>query len=123
MSDIHNNSNYTNILSESQLENIYNYSHLVSSTVGVICLKNYNPILLFVLLLAQLGYITTMEAEIMGLPKYLLFVCGFVLYIASEYIMNDRKFEINYNTFWKIPYFGIICYYIFYLCAIMVDHK
>lgn len=112
MSDI-----YDTLGTKLQLENIYNYSHLVSSTIGVLCLKKYNPILLFILLFAQLGYITSVEAEIMGFPKSLLFICGFLLYISSEYIMNDSKLEVNYRTLWKIPYFGIVCYYIFYLGA------
>jgi hypothetical protein len=101
-------------MNDSRYENIYNYSHLISSTIGVFCLKKYNPILLLVLLLAQLGYITSVEAENMGFPRSLLFICGVVLYVISEYIMSENKLEINYQTLWKIPYFGIITYYIFY---------
>lgn len=104
--------NDINIFGDLNMENIYNYSHLVSSTVGVICLKKYNPILLFILLFAQLGYITSMESKILGLHESTLFIYGFLLYIVSEYIMNDNEIKINYNALWKIPYFGIICYYL-----------
>lgn len=107
MSDIMND-----IMNESHFEYIYNYSHIASATLCVICLKKYNPILLFLLLFTQLGYLTVTLNETIQVNKIVLFICGFVLYLISEYIMNTNKIEIKYNTLWKIPYFGIITYYI-----------
>jgi hypothetical protein len=107
--------NSTNILFDMKnIQNItYTSSHFLVATILVLCLKNINPLLLTGILFALLGYISYYEIEELGIPKYLLLVCGFIIYIIEQYVING-SIKFNCNTLWKIPYWGIIMYYLFY---------
>lgn len=103
-------------LSEESFKNIYKYSHFISSTICVICLKKFNPILLFVLLALQLWYICKYENESIRMPAYLLLICGIVFYFIEEFVVNSNKnideLKFNFLTIWKIPYYCILLYYV-----------
>jgi len=114
------------------IDMIYLLSHIIIATILVLCLKKINPILLFVLLTTMLGYISYEERD--NMPIYLLVTFGLVMYFIDLLIMRD-KFQdqpnksttpmtsiinILYNTIWKIPYYGILIYYIILFLAFLL---
>lgn len=114
--------NTLNTLTKQQIVQIlYLLSHIVFATILVICLKNINPILLFLLLFGILSYISYEEQQF--IPFYTLFIIGAVVYLIDLFITKQRAFsEISIykhsvintlkNTLWKLPYYGILSYYL-----------
>jgi hypothetical protein len=88
----------------------YTLSHLIVETLLVICLKKFNSILLAVLLSLILSYICYIEQT--NIPIYMLPTFAIILYILDSTIMRSDKDVGCSNTFWKLPYFGILVYYI-----------
>jgi hypothetical protein len=88
----------------------YTLSHLIVATLLVICLKKFNSILLAVLLSLILSYICYIEQT--NIPIYMLPTFAIILYILDSTIMRSDKDVGCSNTFWKLPYFGILVYYI-----------
>lgn len=86
-------------------------SHIVISSLLVLCLKNSKPFILAMILASMLGFITYDEKN--NIPIYLLFLSGFVIYMLEIYVAKTEKEPKHsfYDKIWKIPYFGIIVYY------------
>ncbi len=102
-----------NFVDSQQIKQIsYTLSHFVIATILILCLKKYNPILLFVLLASMLSYICYSEQL-----YYMLPLLGFLLYII-DYTVMETNFNENstfcqriQNTLWKVPYYSILLYY------------
>ena len=108
---------------------IYLLTHIIFTIVLIICLKRTSPITLAIILSLILGYISYNERNI--IPIYMLFICGSLIYVLNLFAMDNYFFYDNnllsnnhkpkIKTFilniWKIPYYGIISYYVM-LCAI-----
>jgi hypothetical protein len=83
-----------------------------------IFLKRKQPLILFGLLSAILAYISFTEKE--RLPFYILPLYGTIMYIIdfciiSSYLtenINKSTLNVLERTIWKLPYFGIIMYYV-----------
>lgn len=106
---------------------LYFFSHIVLASVLITCLKK-QPIVLTSLLSALLGYI--IYSEINEIPYIMLPLIGLVMYIIDFFIMDDFEESqiINNNlnnniqnknalitfkkTIWKLPFYGILSYYL-----------
>jgi len=93
----------------------YTLSHFIIATIFVVCLKKFNPILLLVLLTLMLIYLCYTEQT--NIPIYMLPLFGLILYVADSTIMatNNDILSISQkikNTLWKLPYYGILIYYV-----------
>lgn len=88
-----------------------NATHIIATLILTSCLKKYNPVLLAILLTLILGYISYNEQS--KLPIYVLFVFGIIIYIINITTANICTEENN--NIWKIPFWGILTYYIFYI--------
>lgn len=122
-----------NITKENIIDTAYLLSHIAFATILVICLKNINTSLLTVLLSIILGYISYHQQN--SIPIYTLFFMGLVIYLFDLFVIsnsnnsnnstNSKKlfnfvkntnntsiFHTLASTLWKLPYYGIISYYI-----------
>ena len=99
-------------------EMMYLLSHLAFASILVVCLKNISPVLLAVMLFIMLGYISYDEQYIM--PIYTLSLVGTVIYFFDLFVVGEPKNTIKQSsiiftlktTLWKLPYYGIISYYV-----------
>ncbi len=99
-------------------DTLYLLSHIAFASVLVICLKNTNPILLAIILSMMLGYISYDEQRTM--PIYTLFIAGLLIYAIDLFIIGEPKNSPKNisilrrfgSTIWKLPYYGIMSYYI-----------
>lgn len=111
-------------------ELIIKVSHICFAIISAIFLKQYNPMLLFGVLSIILSFVSYNEKE--NIPIYFLFVVGLLMYLI-EFIINintvvnidtEKNNGIIKNNFadtlkktmWKIPFYGILGYYIKLLC-------
>jgi len=100
------------------LEMMYLLSHLAFASILIVFLKNINPLALAVILFMMLGYISYDEQQIM--PMYTLPLIGTAIYIFDLFIVGEPKNTIRQSsviftlktTLWKLPYYGIISYYV-----------
>lgn len=107
-----------NISKKYLLEMMYLLSHLAFASVLVVCLKNTGPVFLAIVLSAMLGYISYDEQNIM--PIYTLPAIGTVMYLFDLFIVGEPKNVIKKTniiftfktTLWKLPYYGIMSYYV-----------
>jgi hypothetical protein len=100
---------------EHVLTYILTLSHIVIATIFVICL-NKNPSLLFILLGAIMGYISYSNMD--AIKWYVFPSLGLLLYIADILISKHQYdgvtfLDIVFNTYWRMPYWGIMSYYIY----------
>lgn len=97
---------------------LYVLSHIVVATILVLCLKKFQPLLLAGLLIAMLTYIGVSERQ--KLSIYALPTIAIIMYSLDFFIMsnnspdnkNKTNWQILLNTLWKLPYYGIISYYL-----------
>lgn len=107
-----------NITKKYLLDMLYLLSHIVCATILVVCLKQNNPMLLATILFAILGYICNEEQTI--IPIYTLPAVGFLMYCFDLFIIGEPKTTIKKSqglttlntTLWKLPYYGIMSYYV-----------
>lgn len=100
------------------LESLHMLSHLIVASLLVVMLKNTNPMLLTALLASMLIYISYDCND--KLPIYSLYTIGTIMYIVDflatvSYNPETLKYttaNIIYKSIWKLPYFGILSYYI-----------
>lgn len=119
--------NLTNCFYDKSIQNaFFVMSHMIFSVTSVFFLKKYDPILLSIILSIILSFISYTEKKIIPMP--LLFLMGFTLYFMDIFIVDfnnfdnvDDKLKSIKKTIWKIPFYGILIYYIklilFLLCT------
>jgi len=113
---INNVQNFIND-NEKVKQTMYTSSHFIIATIFVLCLRKYNQLLLLVLLTMLLTYVCYTEETIM--PAYVLPLLGLLLYIIDSTVMTIQDDSIHIsqkikNSLWKLPYYGILMYYVIY---------
>ena len=106
---------------------LYFLSHIVMASILVVCLKKTQPLILTIILSGILGFVSYTEQSI--LPIYTLPIYGTAIYLLDFIIMtsylpeniNKTTFDLFYQTMWKLPYFGIISYYIIMLTDFKIN--
>lgn len=97
---------------------LYMLSHICFATIIVMFLKKYQPIVLAIILAGMLGFISYTEQT--TFPIYVLPSMGVAMYLFDFFIIssyseeniNKTTLDVLKKTIWKIPYYGIIIYYV-----------
>lgn len=113
-----NKSGKIGLTKECVVDTLYLLSHIAFASILVVCLKNINPVLLFVLLMIIMGYISYDEQK--RIPYYTLFIIGGLIYSFDLFITGNPKNSLKKSsilhtlktTVWKLPYYSILSYYI-----------
>jgi hypothetical protein len=95
----------------------YAYSHIIAALLITFCLKKYNSVLLTILLSLILAYMSYEAKD--KFPIYTLIVFGVLVYVINmivvdEYSENELLSTKIQKSLWKIPFWGIISYYVMY---------
>lgn len=113
-----------NITKKYLTDMLYLLSHIAFASILVVCLKNTNTTLLTIILSMMLGYISYEEQH--NIPIHTLFSIGCLVYFFDLFIMSDRMtsiLNVLKTTIWKLPYYGILSYYVILYAMYCFKHS
>ena len=91
------------------IDNLKEFTHLITSLIFIKFLKDKNPYLLTFLLISITSYI------LYDIQKYDFLIFGLIIYVLEKIIIENKikdKIIIKQTDFWKIFYYSILSYYI-----------
>ena len=98
------------------IDNLKEFTHLITSLIFIKFLKDKNPYLLTFLLISITSYI------LYDIQKYDFLIFGLIIYVLEKIFIENKKDNdidndknkiiIKQTDFWKIFYYSILSYYI-----------
>ncbi len=106
-----------NMLNNENVEYIKYMSHIFTSIIFAITLKNKYPLALATLLSVMLLFIVNSKYDTSNGKLIMLPTISIIIYLIFNYIdlvtdVNTRKIEYQKKQLWKIPFYGILVHYV-----------